>query len=145
QDLIGGLLLSALGGLQPPGQPRLRFIQAHRRLKILAAQSNGGEGGSSASARGQSEREREKGKLSSTAASLRCAHGRWGRPPCRLKIKLINVRFVKDERLAQQDVVALNLEVAQRAGFERLVARLERAFGQGISSLHRQPAQVFGL
>lgn len=58
----------------------------------------------------------------------------------RSEVELVDVALVKDKRLAQQDAAALDLKLAQRTGFDALVAGLEVAFGQRTSSIHGELA-----
>src|SRR5262245_7299678 len=59
-----------------------------------------------------------------------------------LEIKLVNIVFVEDERLAEQDVVALDLHFAKFPGFESLCAGFELVPGHGDGCLYREIAQV---
>src|SRR5262245_56919519 len=61
------------------------------------------------------------------------------------EVELIDIVLVEDEGRSEEDVVASNLEIAQRAGLAGLVARLERARGKRVGGADGERAEVFGL
>src|SRR5262245_60998298 len=63
----------------------------------------------------------------------------------KLKIKLIDVLFVEDKRLPEQNVVAWDLELAQRAGLNGLVARFEFRRRQRVRRENSEIPKIFSL
>ena len=59
-----------------------------------------------------------------------------------LEIKLVDIVLGEEERLAEQDVVALDLDGAEPAGLQARVAGLQRSLLQGVGGLDRQVAEV---
>src|SRR4051812_1236962 len=61
------------------------------------------------------------------------------------EIELINIFSREDERFSEQDVVSGDLNLAQPAGLDRIVAGPQGSLVQGARSVNRQIAQVHGV
>src|SRR5476649_1878924 len=59
-----------------------------------------------------------------------------------LEVELVDVALVEDEGLSEEDVVALDLEGAERAGLEGLGAGLELVLGDGDAGVGAEVAEV---
>jgi hypothetical protein len=64
---------------------------------------------------------------------------------CALKIELVDVVFIEDEGLAEEDIVALDLHFAEATGFEGGCAGLEFAFGESGGGFDGEVAEVNGF
>src|SRR5580765_2785297 len=62
-----------------------------------------------------------------------------------LKVELVNIVFIEDERLAEEDVVALNFHFAEAAGFVGGCASFEFAFGESGGGVDSEIAEVNGF
>ena len=62
-----------------------------------------------------------------------------------LKIELVDVLFIKDEGLAEKNVVALDFHFAEAAGFVGRGAGFEFAFGERGGGFDGEVAEVNGF
>src|SRR5436190_6580866 len=63
----------------------------------------------------------------------------------RLKVKLVNVFLVKNERLAEQDIVALNFELPKCSRSKGFVGQFQSPIRERLRSIKSKIAQVFCL
>src|SRR3954454_401015 len=71
----------------------------------------------------------------------------WTGPTARrgLEVELVDVRLGEEVRLAEQDVVAIELDLLESAGGEGRIASLEPPLGNSFGDLDGQIAEIRGV